>query len=131
MRELRGFSLIEILVAFVILSLSVGVLMRVFSGGLNNIGMADRYTHAVVIGRSVLASLGHEVPLQSGEQIGDAGKGYRWRASINSFTDSQANVQDVSAPVQLYRVELEVTWEGKVGTEGKLRFDTFRMAVSQ
>ena len=37
----RGFSLLEVLVAFAILSVSLGVLLQVFATGLRNAGVAD------------------------------------------------------------------------------------------
>ena len=50
-----GFSLLEVLVAFAILSVSLGVLLQVFATGLRNVGMADDYSRA----RTAPAALRH------------------------------------------------------------------------
>jgi prepilin-type N-terminal cleavage/methylation domain-containing protein len=54
----RGFSLLEVLVAFVILSLVATALFRLFSGALQNVSAADEYTRAVLVAESVLATAG-------------------------------------------------------------------------
>ena len=57
-RACVGFSLLEILVAFVIMALALGVLMRVFSGPLNSTAVADHYAEARLNAESKLASIG-------------------------------------------------------------------------
>ena len=37
----RGFSLLEILIAFSILALSLGILLKIFSAGVNTAGVAE------------------------------------------------------------------------------------------
>ena len=55
-----GFSLLEVLVAFVILSLVATAVFRLFSGALGNASAADDYSRAVLVTESVLRSI---VPL--------------------------------------------------------------------
>ncbi|NDP43950.1 MAG: prepilin-type N-terminal cleavage/methylation domain-containing protein, partial [Aromatoleum sp.] len=45
----HGFSLLEVLVAFVILSLVVTALFRVFGGSLANVSAAEDYSRAVIV----------------------------------------------------------------------------------
>ena len=52
---MRGFSMLEVLVAFVILALVGTALFRLFSGALNNASAADDYSRAVLVAESVLA----------------------------------------------------------------------------
>jgi general secretion pathway protein I len=85
----RGFSLLEVLVAFAILALALTVLMQVFSTGLRNISVGEDYTRAVLLAESVLASVGVEQPLQEGERTGTFdekyGEAYRWRVAVSRY----------------------------------------------
>ena len=71
-RSCRGFSLLEVLVAFTILAMLLGALFQVFSGGLHAARAGDRYTRATVIAQSTLAALGAEQPIQEGVTSGSA-----------------------------------------------------------
>ena len=62
-----GYSLIEVLVAFVILAMALTVLLRIFSGGLRNVDAATDYAQAVVIANAQMNSPGSIEPLQPGE----------------------------------------------------------------
>ena len=43
----QGFSLLEILIAFSILALSLGILLKIFAAGVNTAMIAENYTAAV------------------------------------------------------------------------------------
>jgi general secretion pathway protein I len=121
-----GFSLLEVLVAFVILSLSLGVIMRLFSTSLRNIATAEQRTHAVVVAESALAGLGVEVPLGEGQTGGEDGQGYRWQALVSRHADAAAVLDNPAAPL-LYRIELSVTREEDVERKPVLTLTTLRM----
>ena len=55
----RGFSLIEMLVAMVILSLSLGVLYQAAAGAIRNARVSGEYTQAVMLAESKLAEYGY------------------------------------------------------------------------
>ena len=65
----RGFSLLEVLVAFVILSLVATALFRLFGGALNNASAADDYSRAALLAESVLAETAAG-PLREGGAAG-------------------------------------------------------------
>ena len=48
--RMRGMSLLELLVAFSILSLSLGVLYKAIGGSARNVADAERYQRAVLLG---------------------------------------------------------------------------------
>lgn len=125
-RRERGFSLLEILVAFVILALALGVIMRIFSGALNNIGSADHHAHAILVADSVLDSLGVEAALSEGEQSGEDGQGYRWHALVSRYVDAGAVLDDQSNPVILYQIALEVNWGDEGSNAPGLHLTTLR-----
>jgi general secretion pathway protein I len=83
----HGFSLLEVLVAFAILAVSLGVLMQIFSVGLRNVAVEEGYTRAILLAESKLAGLGIEEPLQPGETTGSFDEEYRWHITVQPYTD--------------------------------------------
>lgn len=52
----RGMTLIEVLVAFVVLSVTMAAILQIFSGGMRNARLADSYSRAVFLAESKLAA---------------------------------------------------------------------------
>jgi general secretion pathway protein I len=107
-----GFSLLEVLVAFVILALSMGVIMRLFSTSLRNIDKTDRRAVAALLAQSALATLGVDEPLSEGELTGEGTEGYRWRARVTRHIESNTVLDYEASPVRLYEIELAVADPG-------------------
>src|SRR5689334_17230477 len=74
----NGFTLIEVLVAFGILSLTLVALLQVFSQGLRSVDVSERHLIAAMLMRSIEADLGTEIPIIAGQRSGDIDDGYRW-----------------------------------------------------
>lgn len=129
----RGFSLLEVLVAFVILALVLGVVMEIFSGGLRNVSRAGEYQKAVLLGQSKLASVGIETQLVESESSGEFGApdaAYRWQLSIRPYRDPQIEQTDAPVavlPVALLEVNLQVSW-GATEPQHVIGFKTLRLA---
>lgn len=105
----RGFSLLEVLVAFTILAMLLGALFQVFSGGLRAARSGDRYTRATVIAQSQLAALGVDGSLVEGVTSGTTDDAYHWRVTIGPYTDDQLPVTDYM--LQPLAVYVDVFWE--------------------
>ena len=106
----QGFSLIEILVAFMILAISLTVIFRIFSGGLRNVSLSEDYAHAILVAESQLATAGVSEPLQRGVTAGEWDRRFNWERVVEPY---QAWEQDreLTAPVQAYRVTVSVDWK--------------------
>lgn len=109
----RGFSLLEILVAFLLLALAMTVLMQIFSTSLNGTGIADRYAKATMLAQSKLAAVGVEEPLREGATSGTFDDLYQWQVSVKAYDDplnppSPANQQFVF--VKLYEIQTTVSF---------------------
>ncbi|SMF96957.1 general secretion pathway protein I [Methylomagnum ishizawai] len=106
-RGQRGFSLIEILVAFSIMALTLGVLLRIFGGAGRIAATADEYSRAIVVAESMFAGLGIETPLEPGETQGEIGEAYHWTLKVEPYPFEGENVNIGFKP---YWVTLSIEW---------------------
>jgi len=77
-----GFTLLEVMVAFVIASLATIVLYQAGFNGVLETSTAARYQEAVVRAQSRLASIGTLTRLAPLQAQGDDGGGYHWQLTI-------------------------------------------------
>jgi general secretion pathway protein I len=107
-RRERGFSLIEVLVAFVICTLALGALLRAFGGDMRAAERSAGYTRAVLLAKSRLASIGVEEDLVPGETSGEyADTPYRWRITASPF---EWPTEDRRFGLSPFEVEVEIGW---------------------
>lgn len=107
----KGFSLLEVLVAFAILAVALGALMQVFATGLRNTALAEEYTLATLHAESVLATLGTEIALEDGTLGDELDEKYSWRATITEYVDEDSPADDFRARAIPYQIAVEVYWE--------------------
>jgi general secretion pathway protein I len=100
----KGFTLIEALVAFAILAMSMSSLLAGVSGGAHNEARADFLLRATRLGRSQLASLGADAPLTPGVTAGRYDDGLLWRLSVEPHGDVKSATGGVSAVAYLARL---------------------------
>lgn len=120
MNKQYGFSLLEILIAFSILALSLGILLKIFSAGVNTAGVAEEYTAAVQIAESIMAQTGVEAPLKPTEASGLKNRKYHWRLSVSPFQFTAENLDVTTIAAALFKVKVIVSWgDGNVGAGGR------------
>ena len=126
MKSMHGFTLLEVLVAFVIMGIALTALLRVFSGGLDSAMRGQSYTLAALQAESILASLGVEQPLQAGGASGEV-QGYRWQAQIEPYQDDYIVTGDQLA-YDVFWINLQVSWQ-EGGRTRSLQMQTLRPQV--
>ena len=112
MRRSGGFTLIEIVVAFVLLAGVLVVGFEIFSSGLRRAGNLDEQARALVIAQSRLAAAGAEEQFKEGETRGDDGP-FRWTLSVTRSDEGTGEPgQPPNSAYQLFRVDVRVEWTG-------------------
>jgi general secretion pathway protein I len=98
-------------VALVILTVSLGALLQLFSTGMRAASSAEARTIAVLLAQSRLAALGVETPLERGESEGAWDERFRWTATIDAYEDEATiDDEDSGGPVP-FRVSVTVSWD--------------------
>lgn len=133
----RGFSLLEVLVAFVILALVGTALFRMFSGALTNIAAADDYSRAVLVAESVLTEAAGTQPLREASQAGTADDGrIAWTTQVTPYTPPQVDPGTQPQPtetmaVRLFRIVAEVTFPAANGKPRTFTLATIRVGARE
>jgi general secretion pathway protein I len=113
MRRQRGYTLIEILVAFGILALALTLLLGTLSGATRQVRWSADAGRAALHAQSLLADIGVGVALQPGREEGELEDGrYRWQLDVAPYVDpllAEPAAADPFAP-QLLQLRLELAW---------------------
>jgi len=105
----QGFSLLEILVAFTIMSISLGIVLKIFSSGVNTAVISEDYIIATQIAESLMAKTGIEEPLISGQMTGVDNDKYQWQVNIEN-----THVSGIEEPdVELMNIQVQVQWDNE------------------
>lgn len=106
-RPPRGFTLVEILVAFAILVLTFAAVMQAMSGGLRILSVSGAHAEATRLAESRLAEAGQKAPLSPGVAEGTEGR-YRWRTEVTPYDGTNSAAKATAPP--LYLVTVTVRW---------------------
>jgi len=105
-----GFTLMEVLIAFAILALVLGVVFRTLSSGLSHERTAGLATARVLEARSILDQLGVTLPLEDGLFDGRLATGEAWTLTVSPFEPATDDVNSAGT-VKAYLAELSVEGE--------------------
>lgn len=123
---MSGFTLIEVVVAFVLLSIVLVIGFEIFSNGLRRAGDLDDYSRALVVAQTRLAVAGSEAAYKEGQTQGESeDRRFRWVVSITN-SDLSAAEPGKAAPsaYALYRVDVKVEWHGADAREHSMSLST-------
>ena len=127
MKHGRGFTLIEILVAFIMLGLVGGLLLQVFQGNLRNVRASAEYGHAALLARSKMTELLVVNDLRPGTRSGDFGDGYRWELTLSPYEGEPGELAQPGRLLPL-QARLRISW-GALEDRNDFVLDTLYLAA--
>lgn len=156
MRRQSGFSLIEMVAAFLVFAIGIGVLMQILATSMHNTRQSSDYTMAALWAQSKLDVVGVGEPIETGSSSGRFDDDYSWQLDVqqidpasvepppqqtmalsNSIQQNQGDPRMTAgagnagalqvAPFDLFQVDLTVFWGGRFGSaQHSARFSTLR-----
>ena len=128
-RVQSGFTLIEVVVAFVLLTLVLAVGFQIFSTGMARAGDLDERSRALDIAQSQLDGAGTLAPLQEGQSQGDSDdRRFHWTTSVVPTDEGQNPNMPTQGAYILWRVETRVDWTTGAGRPQQITLATLRLA---
>lgn len=112
----RGFTLIEVMAAFMVFALLFGVVLQILSTSIGNTRMSGDYTQAALWAQSKLDVLGLERMLEPGVSQGSFNDEFAWTMEVTEteVIDERGIDMQEELPIALYHVRLTVEWaEGR------------------
>lgn len=130
-----GFTLLEVLTAFVLFAVTLAALLQIFSAGLRDAQLADEYARAVMIAQSRLDDASAVEKLAEGRSGGDAAP-FQWALEVTPYDERQESDEARAAPefftpVRLVRLESTVSWRAADGRDRNVRLVTLQFAPRQ
>lgn len=132
-RSSRGFTLLEVMLAFVIFALSFASVLEIMAGSMRGIRRASDDAQTALLAQSIMDSVGIEIPLEEGGYNGVELDRFQWQLDIYPFIPGDVNeyAQDLAevSGIELYKVVLDVEWE--TGNRPRnMRFSTIRSVLA-
>jgi general secretion pathway protein I len=122
-RRIAGFSLIEVLVAFTIMALALGVVYQIFGRGAAAMTLGEEYAQAIAIAESRLA--GAALPESSGS--GRELDRYDWELRSEPVAPDNGAAETALA---LKRIDVEVRWRSR-GREHQVGLTTLKPVAAE
>lgn len=123
----RGFSLLEVIAALLLLAIAFAALMKVAGGAIELSRNAAAHDEAALWARSLLDSAFVVEPLVPGSSSGRFDKRYRWTLEVTPWQVPDASPGGL---MQMCRLDLTVSW-GSTAHPQVAHFDTLRLGRSQ
>ena len=114
-QDSRGFTLLEVMLAFVIFALSFATVLEIMAGSMRSVRRASDDTEVALLAQSVMDQVGTEIPVEEGSYSGTAMDRYNWQLGIYLYSASEADAETQvlaeMSGIELYWIDLDIDWE--------------------
>ena len=131
-RSSSGFTLLEVMLAFVIFALSFATVLEIMAGSMRSVRRASDDTQVALFAQSIMDQVGIEIPLEEGGFSGVGMDRFEWQLDIYPYDSGDDYTQELAelSGVELYQVALDIDWEtGR--RERTTHFSTIRSVLAQ
>ena len=132
-RREGGFTLLELLLAFMVFALSFATVLEILSGSMRNTVRARHFTEAALTAQSIMDQVGVVIPLEDGMQLSGEDGAYRWDLQIYEYEGGENELDTIALAeltgIALLQVELYVSW-GEGAAEQTRRFSTLKALLA-
>lgn len=128
----RGYTLVEVIVAFALLALALTLLLGTLSGAVRQVRWSGDAGNAALHAQSLLDTVGFGSPLEPGRSDGEfEGGRYRWSLAIAPWDEPlPPDMPRTPAEYRLYEIALSVQW-GRGGPRERLELHSLRLVPAQ
>ena len=131
-RSSSGFTLLEVMLAFVIFALSFATVLEIMAGSMRSVRRSSDDTQVALFAQSIMDQVGIEIPLEEGGFSGVGMDRFEWQLDIYPYDSGNDYTQELAelSGVELYQVVLDIDWEtGR--RERTTHFSTIRSVLAQ
>lgn len=101
----KGFSLLEVLVAFTLLAVTLGVMMKTLSSNSRGLVIASQHSQAATLAESLISEVGVTAPLEVSSLEGQSEDGYQWHLKVEENPMETGYLKGAS-----FIVTAEISW---------------------
>lgn len=112
LRRQYGFTLIEVMAAFMVFALLFGVVLQILSTSVGNTRLSGDYTQAALWAQSRMDVVGLEQMIEPGVTRGEFDDRFSWTMEVTEtgvIDDRGLDLQE-ELPIALYHIRLVVEW---------------------
>jgi general secretion pathway protein I len=132
-RHSRGFTLLEVMLAFVVFALSFATVLEILAGSMRSVRRANDDTQVALFAQSIMDLVGTEIPLEEGQFSGTGMDRFDWQLDVylyqSSEEDGHTDMLAEMSGIELYAVELDVAWDSG-RRQRELHFNTIRSVLA-
>lgn len=132
----RGFTLLEVMLAFVVFALSFAAVLEILAGSMRSVTQASDETEVALLAQSLMDTVGTEIPVEEGQFSGTSMDRYNWNLNISLYAstegnESSAHTQELAelSGVELYYVDLNIDWRAGI-RDRQMHFGTVRSVMA-
>ena len=107
----QGFSLLEVLVAFVVMGLVVGTLLQLYGTSMRSVATSDEMSFAILAAESQLVRVGRDIKVEEGSESGSIDNSpFSWKVTIEPI-EMMKDQDSLAINAQPFKVTVTIEWE--------------------